>query len=709
MPLVSVLIPCFQEQGFIVQCIESVQRFSLPDGWTLEILAIDGGSTDRTRELVTEMMARDSRIRLLHNPKRIQSTALNLGIANSAGEYVLRLDAHSRYPTDYLAKCIETSARTQADNVGGRFVTQARGSTYEAAVVQALTSHWFGVGNSFRTRASEGPADTVPYGFFHRSVFTKYGLFDERLRRGQDYEFNRRIIASGGRVWLNPAIELDYFQQPTVATFLAKQFDSDAPFNAYMWYLAPYTFTPRHAITAAFALGLIVGIPLSFAFAWAAWILGAALGLYALMAVTAAVVQAVRYRRPLHVLVLPFGFLTYHVTHGIGVLTGIVRILLGTQTVDKRDPAWTMRARATAARDASSPPGSRAVSILIPCYQEEAFIGPCLESVQRFTVPDGWHVDIVVIDGNSSDRTREIAQRMAATDPRIRILHNPRRSQSCALNLGITQSSSQYIMRLDAHSKYPADYLAKCIETSVRTGADNVGGRITTRVSGKGYEAAVVQALTTHWFGVGSSFRTGAREGRADTVPFGFFRRETFDKFGLFDERLWRAQDYEFNKRIVTRGGTVWLNPEIQLEYFQQPTMSRFLGKQFWSDAPYNAYMWYLAPYTFTPRHAVTVVFVLGILVGVPLSFISAPVRYLTVAALALYAGLALMAASQQAVRYRQPMHLLVLPFGFLTYHLTHGFGVLVGLLRILAGRQPVAKAAPAWTLPVPHRAAAKG
>lgn len=699
MPLVSVLIPSYQEEAFIVSCVESVQGFSLPEGWSLEILVIDGGSTDRTRELVEGMMAKDSRIRLMHNPGRIQSTALNLGIVAAAGEYILRLDAHSRYPSDYLETCIETKSRTDADVVGGRFVTQARGPGYQAAVVQALTSHWFGVGSSFRTDAKEGPADTVPYGFFHRSVFEKYGLFDERLIRGEDYEFNKRITTTGGQVWLNPRIRVEYFQQATIAAFLRKQFNFDAPFNAYRWYLAPYAFTPRHAVTPWFALGILIAIPLSFMWDLARTLLLAVVVAYAVMAVPASVQQAIRYRKPLHAIVLPFGFLAYHLTHGLGVLKGALNILLGRAPVDKRAPAWAIDRRPVpVAANAGRP---KLVSILIPCFQEEEFIGPCLESVQKFVIPDGWQIDIVAIDGASTDGTRDVVKRMAAHDPRIRLLHNPRRSQSCALNLGITQSRADYVMRLDAHSRYPLDYLAKCIDTSERTHADNVGGGLITRVRRSGYEAAVVQALTTHWFGVGSSFRTGAREGPADTVPFGFFRRDAFEKFGLFDERLWRAQDYEFNRRIVMRGGRVWLNPRIELEYFQQPTMHRFLSKQFFSDAPYNAYMWYLAPYTFTPRHAVTAAFALGILIGVPLSFVFAPIRFLTIVALALYAALALMAAVRQAVRYGQPAHVVVLPFAFLAYHLTHGVGVLGGLIRILAGRQPVTKTAPAWTRPV--------
>ncbi|HUR92447.1 MAG TPA: glycosyltransferase family 2 protein [Gemmatimonadaceae bacterium] len=693
--LVSVLIPCYQERDFIISCLESVRRFELPAGWDIEVMVIDGGSTDGTRDLVSTVAASDPRFRLLHNPRRTQSTALNLALADSHGDYVLRLDAHSTYPTDYLKKCVETSLRTSAENVGGLVVTRARGSGYQAALVQALTTHWFGVGSSFRTGAKEGPADTVPYGFFRRETFRKFGLFDERLWRGQDYEFNRRITAGGGHVWLDPRIELDYYQQPTLKRFLRKQFREDAPYNAYMWYLAPYTFTPRHAVTAVFALGVLLGIPLAFLSRPLAVIVGGILAIYLVLAVSASVQQAVRYRRPAHVLLLPLSFLAYHLTHGVGVLGGLARIALGIQPVRRTDARW----RVTAPRAALIGAARSLVSVIVPCYQERDFIIPCLDSVKSFLLPPNWDIEVLVIDGGSTDGTRDLVAAVAANDNRFRLLHNPKRTQSTGLNLALAASTGEYVLRLDAHSTYPADYLTKCVETSLRTGADNVGGLFLTRARGTGYEASLVQALTTHWFGVGISFRTTAKEGPADTVPYGFFRRETFERFGLFDERLWRGQDYEFNRRISARGGRVWLDPRIVLDYFQQPTLGRFLQKQFLADAPFNAYMWYLAPYTFTPRHAITAVFALGVLLGVPLAFFSRSVAYVVAAILAVYAALALVASVQQAIRYRRPAHVLLLPPCFLAYHLTHGIGVLVGVLKLLVGGQPVRRDDPAWTV----------
>jgi glycosyltransferase involved in cell wall biosynthesis len=348
MAVVSILIPTWQERDFIVACLESVRAFTIPPGWSVEVFVIDGGSTDGTRDLVKTFAARNAGVQLLENPRRLQSFALNLGIAHSKGEYILRLDAHSEYPRDYLTRLIETAVRTGADNVGGRIRTHPRDDSYQASFVQALTNHWFGVGNSFRTAVPEGPVDTVPYGFFRRDIFTRIGLFDERLVRAQDYEFNKRITTRGGVVWMNPDVILDYFQQPTMFRFLEKQGVHEAPYNAYMWYLAPYTFTPRHAVTLVFAAGLLVGIPLAFFFTWARVTLFAALGVYAALAIFAGVTQAVRFRRPAHALLLPFGFFAYHVTHGVGVLVGVLRVLVGTQPVSRSQPGWTPLPRESA-------------------------------------------------------------------------------------------------------------------------------------------------------------------------------------------------------------------------------------------------------------------------------------------------------------------------------------------------------------------------
>ena len=331
------------------------------------------------------------------------------------------------------------------------------------------------------------------------------------------------------------------------------------------------------------------------------------------------------------------------------------------------------------------------VSILIPCYQERNFIRGCLESVLSFDLPESTEIEVLVLDGGSTDGTREIVREISERDDRVRLVDNPGRTQSAALNLGIPMSRGEYIMRLDAHSVYPSDYLRLCLETALRTNADNTGGAVATLRRGDGYQSALVQAITTHKFGVGDSgFRTDAAEGPADTVPYGFFKRGIFERVGLFDERLLRAQDYEMNRRITHNGGKIWLNPQIRVRYYQQPDLRSFIRKQIVHEAPYNAYMWYLAPYAFAVRHAVTGVFAFGVLAGLMLSPFSGIVRVAFLSVMAFYFGLAIFSGVQQAIRYREPRHVIFAPVGFFLFHFLHGIGILIGLVRLATRTAPV-------------------
>jgi glycosyltransferase involved in cell wall biosynthesis len=342
MPTVSILIPCLQERHFIRECLRSALAFEVPPGFELvEILALDGGSTDGTQAIIEEMSRQDARIRLIHNPGRIQATALNIGIRETKSDFLVRLDAHSAYPSDYMALALDTAVRRGCDNAGGMFATQSRGDSYQARFVQALITHPFGVGDAgFRIDAPEGKADTVPYGCFRRDLFDRIGYFDERLVRAQDYEMNRRIIEAGGEIWRNPRIQVKYHPPGDFATFIRKQIVFEAPYNAYMWYLAPYAFAPRHAITGVFAVGVIGGIVLSFVSSWIAAAFAAVMALYTGLAVVSAIQQSRRYREPKHILTLPFGFFLYHFLHGTGVVYGLMRLLTGSAPVQRVKEPW---------------------------------------------------------------------------------------------------------------------------------------------------------------------------------------------------------------------------------------------------------------------------------------------------------------------------------------------------------------------------------
>jgi len=339
--IISILIPCLNEEKYIDKCLQSVCSFRLPENCETEIFVIDGMSSDNTRNIVQKIVEGHSNIKLIDNPGRIQSCALNTAIPLTKGSFILRLDAHSEYPDDYLYILYNASLEKAADNYGGLFITRPGGDTYQAQLVQALTTHMFGVGNSgFRLGYKSDYADSVPYGFFRRDVFEKYGYFDERLKRCQDYEFNRRIIKNGGKIWRCSDVSFQYYNQPSVYKFLKKQLIKEGPYNAYMWYLAPYTFAYRHVVPAVFAAGVISGVILSVFFNFMAWAFLSVMAIYSIMAVFSAVQQAIRFKLFRHVLFLPFCFFLYHFIYGLGILSGIIKVLLHIAPVQKVKEPW---------------------------------------------------------------------------------------------------------------------------------------------------------------------------------------------------------------------------------------------------------------------------------------------------------------------------------------------------------------------------------
>lgn len=341
MKKVSIIIPTLNEEAFVEKCLSSVSGFSLPEGWEIiEVFVIDGGSSDATCQIVARVSLLNPKISLLHNKAKVQVAALNLGVLRSSGDYLLRLDCHAEYPSEYLANCIKVMGKTGAANVGGIIVTLPRGESYSASLVQALTTHRFGVGDSgFRLGDGGGKADTVPYGFFNRKVFHRIGFFDERLKRGEDYEINKRLAIAGECVWRESSIKACYYNQSSIYLFLKKQLCSEAPYNVYMWYLAPYSFAWRHCIAGLFVIGLVLGILL-----WQ-WMLPRTiylfiLGLYAVLSAFSAGQQAVKFKEWRHFVTLPFIFLSFHVLYGLGLIWGGISLALRVSPVLAMREPW---------------------------------------------------------------------------------------------------------------------------------------------------------------------------------------------------------------------------------------------------------------------------------------------------------------------------------------------------------------------------------
>lgn len=204
-----------------------------------------------------------------------------------------------------------------------------------------------------------------------------------------------------------------------------------------------------------------------------------------------------------------------------------------------------------------------------------------LEASVRRVLDQDWagELELVLALGPSSDRTDEVAERLAAQEPRLRLVPNPSGRTPDGLNAAIDASTGEIVARVDAHAEIPRDYLSTAVRVLAETGADNVGG-IMDAVGTTPFERAVACAMKSR-LGVGAAaFHVGGTAGEAETVYLGVFRREALTRVGGYDAHFARAQDWEMNHRIRAGGGRVWFTPELRVTYRPRPTLRR-LARQY--------------------------------------------------------------------------------------------------------------------------------
>jgi len=319
------------------------------------------------------------------------------------------------------------------------------------------------------------------------------------------------------------------------------------------------------------------------------------------------------------------------------------------------------------------------ITVIIPCRNEASFIGPCLDSVLAGDVPAD-RLEIIVADGMSTDGTRETVARYCAKYPSIRLIDNPKFTVSPALNAGIRLAKGELIIRLDAHSQYPPSYIADCAALLEKTGAANAGGSVINVANGNNPWAEPIRFVTGHVFGVGNgACRTSDRAGFVDTVPFGTFRREIFQKAGFFDERLTRNQDNEFNARLIRAGYKIAFDPKIKIQYRNQASLSGLLFQAYYTGM-WNVYTLRLCPYTFRWRRFIPPLFVLYLLL------LPVAVKLGVIALLPLLLYLFLTVIFSASDNYPVPVKIRIAAT-FISYHLAYGAGTLCGGLFLLTGR----------------------
>jgi len=328
-------------------------------------------------------------------------------------------------------------------------------------------------------------------------------------------------------------------------------------------------------------------------------------------------------------------------------------------------------------------------SVVIPCLDEEASIEVVVRGAMEQQYPAS-RLEILVCDGGSRDATRTLVARLAAVDPRVRIVDNPGRFPSAGLNEGIRRASGAVIVRMDAHAEYAPDYVAAAVDTLRRTGATVAGGAARARASGA-FQRALVAALSSPLGVGGSAYRDAAREGFVESVWGGAFRREAFESVGLFDGEARANEDAELNQRILEAGGSVYLAPEIVSFYYPRASLGALFSQYFdYGQGRARTLLCrrrLLSPRPLIPFAAVTLLGALGLLaLAIPAAWPLPVMAVLTYGALVLVESLRVARRHGAAVLPR-------LPLIFPAMHAAHGAGVWAGLLRNagagLARRRP--------------------
>lgn len=317
-PLVSIVIPMRNEGAQFAECLDAVLAQDYPAD-RLEVIVVDGESDDESAAIIRGYAAKDARITVLQNPRRIVPTAMNLAIRAARGSIITRVDGHTRIAADYVRTGVELLQRTGADNVGGP-MHPVGGGVFGDAVATAMTSR-FGIGAYFHFGTEEREADTVYLGMWPRRVFERVGLFDEELVRNQDDEFNYRLRKMGGRILFTPRMR-SWYQNRQSLTRLARQFYQYGEWKVRVLQKHPRQMSWRHAVPPAFVAALLLMTALA-PFTWlggAGVLLATSLYLFVIALIAARGAKSVPAWAA-----TTAAFLIIHIAWGSGVLSGLLR------------------------------------------------------------------------------------------------------------------------------------------------------------------------------------------------------------------------------------------------------------------------------------------------------------------------------------------------------------------------------------------------
>ncbi len=326
LPFASLIVPCRNEQKHIAACLDSILNNDYPRG-RLEIIVVDGLSEDGTRSILESYRRKYPFIQILDNPKCYVSSAMNRGLRQAKGGIIFKMDAHADYPPDYLTQCAGFLCKTQAQNVGGKFVVRPGDQTKVAKGIALAMGHPFGGGNYYRwmhARRSPTEVETVSFGCFKKKFFDQHGLsFNENLARGEDVEINARIKRLGGKVIFTPDIQFNYYCRAGLKEFWRHQYSSGF-WNVYgARYGTRLTVRALIPLTALLTLGAMT--VLSTLFPQSLAVLSLLITLYLIINLGISLKLAWKQKEPVFFILMPIVFATLHLSFACGAFRGTLK------------------------------------------------------------------------------------------------------------------------------------------------------------------------------------------------------------------------------------------------------------------------------------------------------------------------------------------------------------------------------------------------
>ena len=318
------------------------------------------------------------------------------------------------------------------------------------------------------------------------------------------------------------------------------------------------------------------------------------------------------------------------------------------------------------------------ISFIVVAYNAAGSLGALLEDLLAQTIPHE-QIEALLVDSASSDATRAIMLDFAKAAPfEVKVLDNPKRWLASGINVALGAATGDAIIRLDAHARIPKDFLETNLRALAR-GEDIVGGCVLGGAPSGAWESVLRTVDTSRFCGGAAPFRNGGEARYVDTLAYALYRREVYDRVGLYDERLRRTEDNDMHYRMRKAGYRFYFSPDIVSYHAARATMRGQL-RQKWGNGYWIGRTMRIQPRCFAPRHLIPALFVLALLAGLLLLPISAwPLLLLLSAYLACDLVFAVRGAlSQETGRL---LALLTLPFLFPAVHVVYGVGTLAGLL----------------------------